>query len=128
MTAALLLDTHILLWVRAAPDRLLPVERALIDGASLRLISAVSLWEIATLMGLGRIANDQALLDVPAGFELLPIQPEHCAVYAALPRLHRDPFDRMLIAQSRCEQVPLLTRDKMIPLYGEEGALLVKGT
>jgi len=54
------------------------------------------------------------LLDPPEGFDLLPIRPEHCRELIALPGLHRDPFDRMLIAQARCEDLGLLTRDKAI--------------
>jgi PIN domain nuclease of toxin-antitoxin system len=56
---------------------------------------------------------------------MLPIRPEHCRALIALPKLHRDPFDRMLIAQARVEDMPLLTRDKAIIAYGQEGARIV---
>jgi PIN domain nuclease of toxin-antitoxin system len=88
-------------------------------------VSAVSLWEIAILMALGGIAQDQRLLAVPDGFELLPLLPDHCKALVALPRLHRDPFDRMLIAQARAEHLALLTRDRSIIAYGAAGADVV---
>jgi PIN domain nuclease of toxin-antitoxin system len=93
----------------------------------MRFVSVVTSWEIATLMRLGRIANDDKLLDLPAGFDLLPVQPEHCREYAKLQQIHRDPFDRMLIAQAKTERIPLITRDRSIALYGrmEASALLL---
>ena len=66
--------------------------------------------------------RDQRLLAVPDGFDLLPVLPDHCAALVALPRRHRDPFDRMLIAQARAEHLALLTRDKAIIAYGAAGA------
>jgi PIN domain nuclease of toxin-antitoxin system len=88
-------------------------------------MSAVSLWEIAILMALDRIPPDPRLLAIPDGFELLPVLPDHCKALAALPRLHRDPFDRMLIAQARAEHLALLTRDREIIAYGAAGADIV---
>jgi PIN domain nuclease of toxin-antitoxin system len=85
-------------------------------------VSAVSLWEIAFLMALDRIARDERLLAVPYGFDLLPVLPDHCKALVTLPRRHRDPFDRMLIAQARAERLPLLTRDRAIIAYGTAGA------
>jgi PIN domain nuclease of toxin-antitoxin system len=93
-----------------------------LSAASVRFVSVVTLWEIATLIRLGRIADDERLLDLPTGFELLPVQPEHCREYAKLQPIHRDPFDRMLIAQAKTERVPLITRDRNIALYGREEA------
>jgi PIN domain nuclease of toxin-antitoxin system len=86
-------------------------------------MSAVSLWKIAILMALDRVAQDQRLLMVPDGFDLLPVLPDHCKALVALPRRHRDPFDRMLIAQAR--GLALLTRDRAIIAYGTEGADVV---
>jgi PIN domain nuclease of toxin-antitoxin system len=97
-----------------------------LSAASVRFVSVVTLWEIATLIRLGRIADDERLLDLPTGFDLLPVQPEHCREYAKLQQIHRDPFDRMLIAQAKTERVPLITRDRNIALYGrEESATLL---
>ena len=84
-------------------------------------MSAVTLWKIAILMGLERIARDHRLLAVPAGFDLLPVLPEHCKELVAMPPRHLYPFDRMLIAQARA----VLTRDRAIIAYGAAGADVV---
>ena len=125
MIAALLVDTHLVLWARIAPERLTTGERRVLDDARSCYMSAVSLWEIAILMALDRIARDARLLRVPDGFDLLPVLPDHCKALVALPRLHRDPFDRMLIAQARAERLALLTRDRAIVAYGAAGADVV---
>ena len=77
------------------------------------------------MMTLGHAARAQRLLVVPDGFDLLPVLPDHCKALAELPRRHRDPFDRMLVAQARAERLTLLTRDKAIIAYGAAGADLV---
>jgi len=123
--AALLVDTHLVLWARIAPERLTTGERRALDDARSCYVSAVSLWEIAILMALDRIAQDQRLLAVPDGFDLLPVLPDHCKALVALPPRHRDPFDRMLIAQARAEHLALLTRDRAIIAYGRAGADVV---
>ena len=125
MIAALLVDTHLVLWARIAPERLTTGERCALDDARSCYMSAVSLWEIAILMALDRVARDERLLVVPDGFDLLPVLPDHCRALVALPRRHRDPFDRMLIAQARAERLALLTRDRAIIDYGSEGADVV---
>jgi PIN domain nuclease of toxin-antitoxin system len=124
--AALLVDTHLLLWARIAPQRLTTGERQALDDARSCYMSAVSLWEIAILMALDRVAPDQRLLVVPDGFDLLPVLPGHCKELVGLPRRHRDPFDRMLIAQARAERLALLTRDRAIIAYGAAGADVVR--
>ena len=125
MIAALLVDTHLVLWARIAPERLKPGERRALDDAPSCYVSAVSLWEIAILMALDRVARDERLFAVPDGFDLLPVLPDHCRALLALPRRHRDPFDRMLIAQARAERLALLTRDSAIIAYGAAGADVV---
>jgi len=125
MIAAILVDTHLVLWARIAPERLTGGERRALDDARSCYISDVSLWEIAILMALDRVAQEQRLLAVPDGFDLLPVLPDHCKALVALPRLHRDPFDRMLIAQARTEHLALLTRDQAIIAYGAAGAEVV---
>jgi PIN domain nuclease of toxin-antitoxin system len=114
---AVLLDTHIFLWLRAAPEKLSDSERRVIDHAAIRYVSAVSFWEIALLVGLGRIADDPRLFTLPEGVDLLAVLPSHCQTLAKLPQIHRDPFDRMLIAQAQTDGLQLLTRDAKILSY-----------
>ena len=121
---AVLVDTHIFLWARSDPGKLSAGERQELDTATTRYISVASIWEMAILMSLGRITGDPSLLDLPPGCELLPVHPAHCKVVIALPRLHRDPFDRMLVAQAQVENVPLLTRDARIQAYRGHASIL----
>jgi PIN domain nuclease of toxin-antitoxin system len=125
MIAALLVDTDLVLWARIAPERLTIGERRALDDARSCYMSAISLWEIAILMALDRVARDKRLLMVPDGFDLLPVLPDHCKALVELPRRHRDPFGRMLIAQARAERLSLLTRDRAIIAYGTAGAEVV---
>lgn len=117
MAKALLLDTHIFLWIRIKPDHLTGEERKRLDETPRRYVSAVTMWEIALLAGLDRIEKDPALFTVPQGVNLLPVLPSHCALLVDLPRLHKDPFDRMLIVQARAEGMELMTRDETILSY-----------
>ncbi len=125
MPKALLLDTHIFLWMRRESGKLTQQERSAIDTAPRRTVSVVSLWEIALLVSLGRIDNDPRLFSIPHGIELLPLLPGHCAELIGLPQIHRDPFDRMLIAQARVEGLTLATRDTKIASYGRAGAAVL---
>lgn len=122
MSHSILLDTHILLWLRGPADQLTEDERRVIDLAPVRFVSAASIWEISILIGLGRIPADDRLFALPQGLELLPIAPRHCRELVHLPQIHRDPFDRMLIAQARTDDLLLLTRDTKIISYGSAGA------
>jgi PIN domain nuclease of toxin-antitoxin system len=124
VTAAILVDTHFVLWLRVMPQILTRGERNALDSARICHISVVSLWEIAILLGGGRIPGDEQLLKIPEGFDLLPIRPTHCAALVTLPRHHRDPFDRMLIAQAQAEHVPLLTRDRAMTAYSQQATIL----
>jgi PIN domain nuclease of toxin-antitoxin system len=124
MSKALLLDTHIFLWMRIDPVKLTDSERQVIDAAPRRTVSAVTFWEIALLVSLGRIDADPRLFSVPHGIELLPVLPDHCQELVGLPQIHRDPFDRMLIAQARAEKLMLVTRDSKIVSYGRAGATI----
>ena len=122
----ILLDTHVLLWTRLTPRRLNGHERGTIRDASQRYVSIVSLWEIGVLLSLSRVAADPHLFQMPQGFELLQVLPEHCEAVASLPQHHRDPFDRMLIAQARLEELTLLTRDRAIIAYRSAGLSLLR--
>lgn len=117
-----LLDTHVLLWAPASPERLSTPARALIDEAVV-FVSAASLWEISIKAALGRLeahSGDVLAALPPAGFELLSISGEHAARVAVLPHHHRDPFDRMLIAQAQAESLQLLTHDNALTAYGAD--------
>ena len=119
----LLLDTHILLWAAGTPDRLPAVARDLIEDPGNALIfSVASLWETAIKRGLGRddFQVDPRLLRrglLDNGYAELVITSEHVVSIDSLPRLHRDPFDRLLIAQATVEGITLLTADPRIADY-----------
>jgi len=118
MSSGTLIDTHFLIWLRTDPNRVVETDRLLLDSASLRYISVVSLWEIGILASRDRVNRTLNWFELPPGFEMLSIRPEHCRVVASLPFHHRDPFDRMLIAQARAEGVGILTQDDEILRYG----------
>ncbi len=120
----LLLDTHVLLWWLADDRRLGRRTRQIIaDPNNMVFVSAASIWEIAIKAGLGRLKVD---VDVLAsgleanGLMSLPIAAAHAADVFHLPLLHRDPFDRMLIAQARTEKLQLVTRDPQFAEYNVE--------
>ena len=119
----LLLDTHLLLWAAGQPERLSPVARDLIeDPRNLLLFSAASLWEVAIKTGPGRpdFQVDPRLLRrgrLDNLYEELPITAAHAAATAGLPPIHNDPFDRILVAQSCVEGIPLLTGDPLVAGY-----------
>lgn len=119
-----LLDTHILLWNAGRPDRLSPEARRIIDSADSELyFSAASLWEIAIKTSLGRsdFSVDARLLRrglLDHGFAELPVTGEHAVAIDGLPPIHRDPFDRILVAQAKVEGIILLTSDNTVARYG----------
>jgi PIN domain nuclease of toxin-antitoxin system len=119
----LLLDTHLLLWAAANDRRLPPAARALIESRENEpLLSAASLWEIVVKGGLGRDdfrVNARLLRRalVQNDYSELPITSEHAIAIETLPAIHRDPFDRMLVAQATIEGVTLLTSDRIVARY-----------
>lgn len=119
----LLLDTHLLLWAAGTPERLSAEARALIESPGNELFfSAASLWEIAIKRGLGRadFQVDTRLLRrglLDNGYSEFPIGSEHAVEIESLPPIHRDPFDRMLVAQAMVEGVLLLTSDSLVAQY-----------
>lgn len=119
----LLLDTHLLLWSAGDPARLSGEARGLIeDPANEPWFSAVSLWEIAIKRGLGRadFKADPRLLRrglLDNGYGELPMNSDHAVAIEGLPPLHRDPFDRTLIAQATVEGILLLTADRQVSQY-----------
>ena len=116
----LLLDTHLLLWALSQPRKLTAAARKQIDASEV-YASAASIWEISIKSALGKLAaNPRDILAgiEPAGFSLLPISGEHAAKVVELPPLHKDPFDRLLVAQSMVEPMLLLTNDEALRGYG----------
>jgi PIN domain nuclease of toxin-antitoxin system len=116
----ILLDTHLLLWALAAPSKLSAAARKQIEDAEV-YVSAASLWEISIKSALGKLdANSAEILAAvePTGFALLPITGLHAVKVAELPALHKDPFDRMLLAQALCEPMILFTNDELMRPYG----------
>ena len=119
----LLLDTHLLLWAAGGPAHLSARARALIkDPANQLVFSAASLWEIAIKCRLGRddFRVDPRLLRrglLDNGYGELPITSEHAVALDGLPALHKDPFDRILVAQATVEGLTLLTTDPVVAQY-----------
>ena len=117
----LLLDTHVFLWAIDDSPHLSPAARAAItDGHNVVYVSAASAWEIAIKRGLGK-------LNIPPGdymeevrlhrFTPLDITSEHALAVETLPPHHKDPFDRLLIAQAQEERLTIVTRDQRVALY-----------
>lgn len=120
----LLLDTHVALWAITDDSRLSATARLLIEApANEVLVSAVSVWEIAIKYSLGRgdmpVSAAQALAFFQqAGYLLLGVSAAHAAAVEALPAIHADPFDRLLVAQAFHEPLRLLTHDATVAKYG----------
>lgn len=115
-----LLDTHALIWAVADPERLSGrVHDLIVDPANAVLVSVASAWEVAIKRAIGKLAFGDIttrLLD-DHGFERLDVRLDHVAALSGLPPLHQDPFDRMLIAQARADDLVIATRDRHIPDY-----------
>jgi PIN domain nuclease of toxin-antitoxin system len=119
----ILLDTHLLLWAAGLPERLPVRARALLDDPRTEpMFSAASLWEIAIKRGLGRDDFQvdarvfrRGLLD--NGYREMAITSEHAVAVEGLPAIHKDPFDRMLVAQAIVEGVVLVTVDPVVGRY-----------
>jgi PIN domain nuclease of toxin-antitoxin system len=116
----LLLDTQVFLWFLADSRRLTRRARDRIRQARRACVSSASIWECCIKIGLGRLDADPAALVAgieASGFEPLPITARHALATAGLPALHKDPFDRMLIAQAITEGMVLLTADRQLEGY-----------
>lgn len=114
----LLLDTHVLIWWDEGA-RLSRAAMTAIRDADQVYVSAVSAWEIAIKTALGRLEPSRTVAEATAdsGFEELPLRLHHAEALAGLPRHHRDPFDRMLLAQARAERLTIVTRDRAFDAY-----------
>jgi PIN domain nuclease of toxin-antitoxin system len=120
----LLLDTHVWLWAMVSPERLNQATRtAIADPTNEAWLSVASAWETAIKRALGKLALDPALLvDVSIQqlrIQVLPIALDHALEAASLPAHHRDPFDRMLVAQARLEGLTLVTADHLLQKYDQ---------
>lgn len=119
----LLLDTHLLLWAAGMPDRLPSRARTLIEHPEAEpLVSAASLWEVTIKSGLGRddFVVDPGLLRralLEHGYGELPITGSHATAVGRLPPIHKDPFDRILVAQAQVEGITLLTANAIVGRY-----------
>ena len=119
----LLLDTHLLLWAAVEPQRLTKPARALLENPDNELLfSAISLWEVAIKNSLGRpdFHLDARLLRrglLDNGYAELPVISEHTVATSDLPQIHKDPFDRLLVAQAIVEGILLLTVDPLVAKY-----------
>ncbi len=123
----LLLDTQIFLWFLSDSRRLKAPARQRIAKAQEVLVSAASIWEAAIKIGLGKLQADidELVEQIEAShFIELRVSARHAAAVSALPDHHRDPFDRMLIAQAMTERVPLLTADHTLQIYSEQVELV----
>ena len=117
----LLLDTHLLLWALSSPEKLSKRARQRIDSSDV-YASAASIWEISIKSALGKLEADpnEIIAGVePTGFNHLSIVGAHAAKVAGLPPIHKDPFDRLLVAQARFEPMILLTDDELLSGYGD---------
>ncbi|MBL7684823.1 MAG: type II toxin-antitoxin system VapC family toxin [Deltaproteobacteria bacterium] len=116
----LLLDTHALLWSLTNPKKLpLEVRKEIISPQNLVLVSVSSLWELQIKESIGKLKLSSHFLDAieVSGFEILQIHLEHLKTLKRLPLIHRDPFDRMLIAQAQSDDLTLVTCDHEMLKY-----------
>ncbi|MBQ6341939.1 MAG: type II toxin-antitoxin system VapC family toxin [Anaerolineaceae bacterium] len=116
-----LLDTHTLLWGLYDSSKLSSTVIQILSSESC-YISIASLWEMAIKSSLGKINLAQPILAIYSKckeyeIELLPIKPEHCQIVTTLPFIHKDQFDRIIIAQAKTENLTILTKDSYIPMY-----------
>lgn len=118
----LLLDTHVLIWLMEDDGRLTAQARELIAGAEDVFVSSASIWEIAIKTQLGKLKIDVERLILrmaESGIDELAMTSSHAVMTGKLPLLHRDPFDRLLVAQAICEPMRLLTADAKLKAYSE---------
>jgi PIN domain nuclease of toxin-antitoxin system len=116
---SLLLDTHVVLWWLTDDPTLADDVKDRLDHEPGVCVSAATIWEVAIKQAIGKLKEPA---DLPerirdSGFRDLPITSEHAIVAGRLPAIHRDPFDRMLVAQAQCEHLTLVTRDANVQKY-----------
>lgn len=121
----LLLDTHAMLWAVEKNPKLTPAaQAALVDPANDRFLSAAAYWEIAIKVSVGKLTLAEPYLQFiqraiqDLVLAILPITTDHAALVSGLPFHHRDPFDRMLVAQALTEPMPIVSGDPSLDAYG----------
>jgi len=115
-----LLDTHILIWaLENNPSLSKKARNAIITGGNVVFVSSVSVWEISIKKSIGKLRVPDNLLEelIAHRFNLLNISAEHAQLAGELPMIHKDPFDRMLVAQAKIEKLTLISNDPMIAQY-----------
>lgn len=116
----ILLDTHVFLWYTKTDRKLSAKSRSMIQNAAEVCVSSASIWEAAIKVRLGKLdvkLDDLVKAITSSGFSELPITAEHAAAVDRLSDLHRDPFDRILLAQAITEPLTFLTADEMLKDY-----------
>jgi PIN domain nuclease of toxin-antitoxin system len=116
---SLLLDTHVVLWWLTDDSALSDDVKARLDEEPDVYVSPASIWEVAIKQSIGKLVEPANLPEeiTESGFRQLPITVEHAMIAGRLPLIHRDPFDRMLVAQAQCEGLTLATHDPLIQKY-----------
>lgn len=118
----ILLDTHVFLWYTKADRKLSAKSRSMIQNATEVYVSAASIWEATIKVRLGKLdvkIDDLVKAITSSGFSELPITAEHAAAVDRLSDLHRDPFDRILLAQAITEPLTFLTVDELLKNYSD---------
>lgn len=116
----LLLDTHVVIWLLAEPDKLSDAAKQVIQNAEQLLVSSASIWEMSIKSSIGKLEVDLDEITtelVNMGVVELPVSWEHSKQVKNLPHHHRDPFDRLIVSQAICEPLVLLTHDKILAKY-----------
>lgn len=118
----ILLDSHVVLWWLDANESLGPQTRDIIEHADEAVVSAVTPWELGIKRSLGKLSMPDGLTEAleSEGFKSLPVTAAHAELAPALPPHHRDPFDRMLVAQAQLESLVLVTADSTLASYDIE--------
>lgn len=116
---SLLLDTHVIIWWLTDDSTLADNVKERLDHEPDVYVSAATLWEVAIKQAIGKLPETALLAEriLDCGFTPLPVNAEHALAAGQLPLIHRDPFDRMLVAQAQCEELTLVTRDENCAKY-----------
>ena len=126
MSRSYLLDTHVVLWIDAKPERFSSAVRVQLTQAERLYYSAASAWEIAIKRSKGKLQLPVAFSEIAIGLRLveLTVTAVHGEAAGALPRHHEDPFDRLIVSQAIAEGLTLVTADGLLKLYGSDVLLV----